>query len=288
LRVGPTHVELHPFRWDDIRQVEPLTPGTPAVGTVSLAAPLHEEQYLGDWKWAANELAGVAGHVYLEEGSDPAGPFESNYHTAVGARLELDPPPRVESDATRRLMWSEEVTTLGQGMSVADTRTVQQRPDGGLVVQVTIFARSPGGGLASIYDPGQNQSVFQARYELRWERVWDDIGHANDVVAMAAANGKLFAATRDNRLWWRDPVGADVNWDHIGHANDVVAMAAANEKLFAATRDNRLWWRDPVGADVNWDHIGHANNVVAMAGLGQELFACTQDNRLWRRPALGS
>jgi hypothetical protein len=37
-----------------------------------------------------------------------------------------------------------------------------------------------------------------------------------------------------------------VNWDHIGHANDVVAMAAINGKLFAATRDNRLWWRDPV------------------------------------------
>lgn len=31
------------------------------------------------------------------------------------------------------------------------------------------------------------------------------------------------------------------SWDPIGHANDVVAMAAMNSKLFAATRDNRLW-----------------------------------------------
>jgi hypothetical protein len=80
---------------------------------------------------------------------------------------------------------------------------------------------------------------------------WDHIGDANDVVAMAAINNKLFAATRDNRLWWRDPVGEDVNWDHIGDANDVVAMAAINNKLFAATRDNRLWWRDPVDENVN-------------------------------------
>jgi hypothetical protein len=36
------------------------------------------------------------------------------------------------------------------------------------------------------------------------------------------------------------------NWDHIGHANNVVGMAAINNKLFAATSDNRLWWRDPV------------------------------------------
>jgi peptidoglycan hydrolase-like protein with peptidoglycan-binding domain len=77
------------------------------------------------------------------------------------------------------------------------------------------------------------------------DRNWDHIGHANDVVAMTAINNKLFAATRDNRLWWRDPVETNVNWDHIGHANDVVAMAAINNKLFAATRDNRLWSRWP-------------------------------------------
>jgi hypothetical protein len=40
------------------------------------------------------------------------------------------------------------------------------------------------------------------------------------------AQGKLFAATRDNKLWARDPVLTDANWQHIGHANDVTAMAA--------------------------------------------------------------
>ena len=76
---------------------------------------------------------------------------------------------------------------------------------------------------------------------------WDSIGHANQVVAMTAINNKLFAATSDNKLWWRDPVGTNVDWVEIGHANYVVAMAAINNKLFAATSDNKLWWRDPVG-----------------------------------------
>jgi hypothetical protein len=76
---------------------------------------------------------------------------------------------------------------------------------------------------------------------------WDQIGYANDVTAMAAINNKLFTSTRQNRLWWRDPVGVDVNWDRIGHANNVHAMTAINNKLFAATNDNKLWWRDPVG-----------------------------------------
>jgi hypothetical protein len=46
---------------------------------------------------------------------------------------------------------------------------------------------------------------------------------------------KLFCATEDNKLWWRDPVGHEVNWQHIGHANGVVAMTAARGKLFCTT-----------------------------------------------------
>ena len=119
-------------------------------------------------------------------------------------------------------------------------------------------------------------------------QLWDPIGHANNVVAMAALNDKLFAATSDNQLWWRDPVGTNVSWDPIGHANNVVAMAALNDKLFAATSDNQLWWRDPVGTNVSWDPIGHANNVVAMAALNDKLFAATSDNQLWWRDPVGT
>ena len=36
-----------------------------------------------------------------------------------------------------------------------------------------------------------------------------------EVAAMAAINGKLFAATRDNRLWCRDPVCEDVGWEKL-------------------------------------------------------------------------
>lgn len=79
------------------------------------------------------------------------------------------------------------------------------------------------------------------------------------------APSPLFAATRDNRLWARDLALSDVSWQEIGHANDVVAMAATGGKLFAADRYNRLWARDPVLSNINWQHIGHANDVVAMA-----------------------
>lgn len=117
---------------------------------------------------------------------------------------------------------------------------------------------------------------------------WEVIGQANDVVAMAAMQGRLFAATRDNFLWWREPVGQNVTWQRIGHANNIVAMAALNGTLFAVTRDDTLWWREPTSCDMTWQRLGQANNVVALAATGGKLFVATRDNLLWWRDAIPS
>jgi hypothetical protein len=169
LRVGPDHVELHPFRWDDIKLVEPLAPGDAATAVVSLAAPLHEEQYLGGGKWVANEVAGVAGKVFLGDGPEGS---ESNFHTIVEATVELDPPPRPEPfDPLMRTVWTEEVLALGDGMALGQVRAVRLRPDGGITVRVVLDSRHRDGSPPSIEDPAQGRSIFQARYSLRWERV---------------------------------------------------------------------------------------------------------------------
>jgi IgA Peptidase M64 len=128
----------------------------------------------------------------------------------------------------------------------------------------------------------------------RPEKNWQPIGHAIDVVAMAATNPsgipeKLFCATRLNRLWMRDPVAADIPWQPVGHANNVVGMAAAMvvggvNRLFCATSDGVLWQRNvepPV--NVNWTQIGHAVDVVGMAATTEALFCATRDGRLWMR-----
>ena len=132
------------------------------------------------------------------------------------------------------------------------------------------------------------RGIFRSQYQWRDPSNiegfdWKPIGHANGVVGMATVDGKLIAATGDNRLWAREPVLGDVNWQPIGHANAVVGLAATNGKLFAATSDNRLWARDPVLADVHWQPIGHANGVVGMTAIDGKLFAATSDNRLWAR-----
>jgi len=129
---------------------------------------------------------------------------------------------------------------------------------------------------------------------------WKEIGHANNIKAMTALGGRIYAAARDNTLWARAPIDTDVNWEKIGFANDVVAMAALANinrtsgipapsfSLYAVTSDHKLWIRDALVVDAEWKHIGHANNVVAMTGAAGKLFAAASDNTLWIRDPIDS
>jgi len=138
-------------------------------------------------------------------------------------------------------------------------------------------------GLGSKLYCATSDNRLWIRDAVAWEVDWVDIGHANNVVGMTGLAGKLYCATADDRLWMREPVPWEVDWVDIGHANNVADMAALSGKLYCATADNRLWMREPVPWEVDWVDIGHANNVVGMAGLDGKLYCATADNNLWMR-----
>jgi hypothetical protein len=47
--------------------------------------------------------------------------------------------------------------------------------------------------------------LVRTNWDFIWEaNAWTDVMHANFVIALACIDGMLFAATRDNRLWWLD------------------------------------------------------------------------------------
>jgi hypothetical protein len=127
--------------------------------------------------------------------------------------------------------------------------------------------------------------LARLKQQVPWD--WEHIGHANFGRALASLGGKLYIATRENLLWRRHPVGADVPWRHLGHANDVVAMAGSGDALFCVTNDNRLWWRLPVEQEIDWTPIGTGpgGGTKALAAAGGMLYAADQNGALWRAPA---
>jgi hypothetical protein len=109
---------------------------------------------------------------------------------------------------------------------------------------------------------------------------WQHFGYANEVVAMAGMHGRLYAASRYNKLWVREPTSRATRWRLLGSANRVVALAGVRDKLFGTTEDHKLWMRDPLAVDAPWQHVGYADAVVAMAGLEGKLYAATRGNKL--------
>jgi hypothetical protein len=125
------------------------------------------------------------------------------------------------------------------------------------------------------------------RLRTRRAFAWEAVGHANNVVALTALEGKLYCATSDNRLWQRHPVLADAQWRSIGHANGVTALAADRGTLFAVTVDNGLHWRAPLDRDVVWTRIGTGptGGTRGLAALGGVLYAVANDGLLYYRAA---
>jgi len=167
LKVGCAHVEFHPFRWDDIRLVKDVNPWEFEEEIVSVAAPLHEEIYLRDWKWVANELAGVASKIFITEDG-------SNYHNTVTANAYIKAPKLPAGFTPHRTLigFQEEVPTNGTGQDVSQVRSLEVI-DNGLKVTTTLNAprtlQFDNLMVADVNDPANLKSIFQARYRVWWQ-----------------------------------------------------------------------------------------------------------------------
>jgi hypothetical protein len=85
-----------------------------------------------------------------------------------------------------------------------------------------------------------NDLMYQGFGGLSSGAPWFRVGHAIDVLAMTNLNGRLFAATSDQRLWSRLPVQEEIDWAEIGSTPPLSALAGSAGRLWAATADNRL------------------------------------------------
>lgn len=188
-------------------------------------------------------------------------------------------------------------------------------------------------GLAWWADLGplSGRYLFAAAGDNRlWRRppyvrnvAWNDIGEANDVVAMAAMDARLWALTGNGGLWRRTgvpgehwaaiatpppggralaandgmlyaattdgsllagPAGDTVAWNRVGAAPDVIAMAATGGRLIAVSAHERLLALPIAHLDESWQDIGAAPAMATVAALDGRLWGADRAGRLWCRP----
>lgn len=118
---------------------------------------------------------------------------------------------------------------------------------------------------------GEKLFVVTASGQL-WQREpvlnnkdWTVIGQSEEfakkTIALAAGDGKLYIATKDNELFYRR-LGVDSKWRYDGSAHHTIALAATAEKLFAVNKYDELACRDLAGKD--WKKVGDTQPVKVM------------------------
>ena len=153
-------------------------------------------------------------------------------------------------------------------------------------------AHVSGGGAAAmvwidglLYMAQRISGQLWVRQAVLEEDRWWLVGDSDSAVALAAVNGRLYAADGDGRLRVRDIVANPVGWHAIYDAGRTVALAAADGHLYGTTKDNRLRVREAKWGWADWRDIGNAGSVVLFAAADHLLFGVTTDNRLRVRPA---
>ena len=114
---------------------------------------------------------------------------------------------------------------------------------------------------------------------------WERIGTAQGVVALTAplvGGVQLLAATEDNQILGRPPVGDDLPWQvEYDAPADTIGLAAPNV-FYAVTADGVLLWR----TETEWTEIGSADGIIALAWWDSKLFALTDEGRILAREAV--
>ncbi|PIF47709.1 hypothetical protein CLU96_4778 [Chryseobacterium sp. 52] len=127
--------------------------------------------------------------------------------------------------------------------------------------------------LAGFGDPKQG------RFSIGFQ----EMGIAQNAVAMCSSDTKLYIATSDNKLWQADINSSTPNWVFIGMAYYVTAITYGNGKIYGTDKNNILWMRDAGENDSTWTNIGFAYETTGLTFLNNKLYGTKKNNTLWVR-----
>jgi hypothetical protein len=296
---------LHPIDWTDIRLVEEIPTALGRQTTAIVAAPLYETVFPDSW--AANRVAGVGDHVYIDDnGNSVHNSVTTVFTVSAGAA------PAGTGETT-----PVQYTEIVLKKSVNSGSVVARVPGG---IRVEAYASSEltqhfdGVVMGNVTDPAHDKAVFLARYEVRWPAQyfghlwhtirsndgWTGLGDVNAefgipgaVRAVAAASSTLgevqyLFATEDGHLWHTIRRNNSRGWTGLGDVNGqftipgpVRAVAAASSdpdevQVMFATEDGHVW-HTIRRADGSWSGLGDVNSYVPFPVAVRAVAAASAD-----------
>jgi hypothetical protein len=181
-------------------------------------------------------------------------------------------PPRAPVAAQPRALTAlptgRYAAVIGDGLFVIDGAKRKQIP--GKFGDLRSLA-APGTRLCGASDGGEVVQIDVATGKRLTLAHWPRLGRV-------AADGEALLAEHDGLI---EEVGVTPvrNWKFVGH---VLAMAAVDGHVFAATREGPLWQLDRATGRVRDLGFGSWFGTLALAAEGTRLYVVTQSGKLWQ------
>lgn len=116
---------------------------------------------------------------------------------------------------------------------------------------------------------------------------WTSLGKADNFIAVAGADDKLYVLTED-----RDILGSDakkIKWIRLASADkSVTSIAVTGNKIYAGNTEGEIFIADLADDQHEWKSRGTIRNIISLASLRNDLYALTGEGIIYKCKASGN
>lgn len=139
------------------------------------------------------------------------------------------------------------------------------------------------GNSSCIYALNVNGCLMKQEIKVKEKKWKTERRQAGDLRLLAIGEKEWFGLDSAGNLWKGRPEHFLRYRKKIGVMENVAALTAAEGRLYAACGEGGLWEGCFTGNRMEWKKIGEAGGIVSLAAYGGRFYALTEDGILWQR-----
>jgi hypothetical protein len=137
-----------------------------------------------------------------------------------------------------------------------------------------------------LYSVSNKGEILQTRLQkgIKWVKAGTV---DNSVTVLTASDNRLFAANASGVLWSADISGSSMEWIKCETVNNIISLAANNGKIYALTGDGVIYQNQPGKHDGKWLKIAYKNGQTIKEDIrhitisGDRIYGISSDNILY-------
>ncbi len=110
---------------------------------------------------------------------------------------------------------------------------------------------------------------------------WISLGKADNFIAVAGADDKLYVVTREGEILRSD--AGKIKWTKLTHTDKyVTSIAVAGNKIYAGNPEGEIYIAGVADERNEWESLTTIRNIISLASFNNDLFALTGEGIIYK------